>query len=596
MKIYFLTILMTIAVMMSCKTSLKNQMTENNLIPFDSLLSNYYQDYIQKFPLTATALGDYRYNDLLPNTLTHAYKEDMKNFYTKYLNLLDKYDYDALSKNNQENYDILKYDCSMALEGLQFHDELMPINQMWTLDLYIAQLAGGKSIQPFRNTLDYENWLKRLDAFADWCDTAIVNMKEGIATGYVLPKSLIVKVIPQLASFTKGPAEQHLFYQPVKSFPDSLSPEDKTRLKKEYVDMINRRIIPTFDSLYYFFTNVYLPAGRETSGIGALPDGEKYYAYLVKYFTTTNLSANEIYNIGTDEVTRITGEMEAVKKQVGFKGDLKSFFNFIRKDKELMPYTKPEQILEHFSRIYQTIKPNLPKLFNIIPKTPFEIKRTEKFRENSASAEYNQGTLDGSRPGVFYVPIPDASKYNIFADEDLFLHEVIPGHHFQISLQQENKELPDFRKALWYSAYGEGWALYSESLGKDLGLFTNPYQYFGMLSYEMHRAIRLVVDVGIHVKGWSREQAIQYSLEHEASPESEIIAEVERYMAGPGQALSYKIGELKIEELRARAETTLGDKFDIRKFHDTILETGCIPLNILEKKVDTWIKESQQEH
>ena len=233
--------------------------------------------------------------------------------------------------------------------------------------------------------------------------------------------------------------------------------------------------------------------------------------------------------------------------------------------------------------------PKVNSLFGLQPKTPFEVRRTESFRENSASAEYNPGSLDGTRPGIFYVPIPDVSKYNYFSDEDLFLHEAIPGHHFQISLQQENLSLPSFRKSLWYSAYGEGWALYSESLGKELGLYDDPYQYFGMLSAEMHRAIRLVVDTGIHTKGWSREKAIQYSLDNEAESEAGIISEIERYMANPGQALSYKIGQLKIRELRSRSENKLGDKFDIKIFHEKILESGCIPLQLLEQKIDTWI-------
>ena len=259
-----------------------------------------------------------------------------------------------------------------------------------------------------------------------------------------------------------------------------------------------------------------------------------------------------------------------------------------------MPFTEPAQIIDNFNTIYEKMKPKLEELFDKKPKTPFIVKQTEKFREASASAEYNAGSLDGSRPGVFYTPIPDASKYNVVSDEALFLHEAIPGHHYQISLSRENRDLPDFRKTLWYSAYGEGWALYTENLGKELGLYTDPYQYFGMLGLEMHRAIRLVVDTGLHAKGWTREQAIQYSLENEADSEASIISEIERYMANPGQALSYKIGQLKIRELRTRAEKILGDSFDIREFHNKILETGCIPLNLLEDKIVRWIKSRKE--
>lgn len=282
-------------------------------------------------------------------------------------------------------------------------------------------------------------------------------------------------------------------------------------------------------------------------------------------------------------------EMEKIKAKVGFEGTLKAFFDHVRTKKELMPFTDPQQVIDNFNAIHEKMKPNLEKLFDLVPKTAFEVRRTEAFREASASAEYNQGSLDGTRPGIFYVPIPDVEGYNIFSDEDLFLHEAIPGHHYQISLQQENKNLPDFRKTLWYSAYGEGWALYSESLGEELGLYQDPYQYFGMLSAEMHRAIRLVVDTGLHTKGWTREQAIRYSLDHEAEPESSIISEIERYMAIPGQALSYKVGQLKIRELRTKAEEKLGDSFSIREFHNKVLESGCMPLKLLEDKIDRWI-------
>jgi uncharacterized protein (DUF885 family) len=286
--------------------------------------------------------------------------------------------------------------------------------------------------------------------------------------------------------------------------------------------------------------------------------------------------------------------METVKEQVGFKGDLKAFFDHLRTRKELMPFKKPEEVIANFNAIYERMKPNLQKLFNKTPKTPFEVRRTEAFREASASAEYFPGSQDGTRPGVFYVPIPDAKKYNVLSDEDLFLHEAIPGHHYQISLQNENAALPEFRKILTYSAYSEGWALYTESLGKELGLYTDPYQYFGMLSAEMHRAIRLVVDAGMHTQGWTREQAIQYSKDHEAETEDGIISEIERYMAIPGQALSYKVGQLKIRELRAKAEQALGDKFNLAEFHDKVLEAGSIPLSVLEEKINRWIESAKK--
>ncbi len=306
------------------------------------------------------------------------------------------------------------------------------------------------------------------------------------------------------------------------------------------------------------------------------------------------MSANEIFELAQKAVARIRGEMEKVPTSVGFKGDLRAFFDYVRTDKKFTPFKEPQQVIDWYASLETTMKPQLSKMFDLVPKSKFEVRRTEAFREASASAEYTQGTPDGSRPGIFYVPVPDASKANVVGGESLFLHEAIPGHHYQISLQQEDTTLPAFRRFLWYGAYGEGWALYSESLGKELGLYTDPYQYFGMLSSEMHRAIRLVVDVGMHTKGWTREQAIEYSKANEAEPEESIVAEIERYMAIPGQALSYKVGQLKILELRKKAEQALGEKFDIRAFHNQVLDAGCLPLQVLEEKVDRWVEKRRK--
>jgi len=327
-----------------------------------------------------------------------------------------------------------------------------------------------------------------------------------------------------------------------------------------------------------FLKTEYLPASRNTSGTASFPDGKQWYAANVKDWTTTDMTPTAIHQLGLKEVQRLKMEMETVKAQVGFKGTLIEFFDEVRNKKELMPFKTPEEVIANFEAIHARIKPNVDKLFSLQPATKFEVRRTEAFREKSASAEYMSGLPDGSRPGIFFVPIPDVTTYNYYADEDLFLHEAIPGHHFQISLQQENKSLPQFRKFNWFGAYGEGWALYCESMGKELGLYKDPYQYFGMLSSEMHRAIRLVVDTGIHSKNWTREQAIQYSLDNEAETKESITAEIERYMAIPGQALSYKIGQLKILELRKNAETKMGSKFNIKKFHEKVLESGVMPL------------------
>jgi uncharacterized protein (DUF885 family) len=419
-------------------------------------------------------------------------------------------------------------------------------------------------------------------------DTAMVRLNQGLASGYVLPASLIVKLQAQVSDLTKEPIEDHLFYGPIRKLPNDMAAADRERLTSSYREMV-QQVATRFTTLDAQLRNNYAPQGRATSGISEIPNGDAYYKHLIKRYTTTDMTANEIHELGLKEVARLTGEMEKVKAQVGYDSDLKSFFDYVRTKPELVPFDKPEQVIANFEAIHEKMKPQLERLFDQTPKTTFEVRRTEAFREASASAEYNPGSLDGTRPGIFYVPIPDVTTYNILSDEDLFLHEAIPGHHYQFSLTQENEALPAFRRTLWYSAYGEGWALYSESLGKELGLYDDPYQYFGMLSAEMHRAIRLVVDTGIHSKGWSREKAIQYSLDNEAESEASITAEIERYMAIPGQALSYKIGQLKILELRAKAEAKMGDDFDIKAFHNLVLSPGCVPLAVLETMVNDWM-------
>ncbi|AIZ41764.1 DUF885 domain-containing protein [Cellulophaga baltica] len=560
---------------------------------FDSLLENYFEESLKLYPLNATSQGDVRYNDILPNFLSDEFIASENKFYSDYKQKLAEVNEESLTSSQQMSKDILLWECDRNLERLGFREELLPINQMWTMQLMMGQLASGASSQPFKTVADYDNWLKRLEAYTTWLASAKVRMEEGIKTGYVLPKSLVLKVTPQLKDMTEHDLDKHLFFSPIKNIPESFSDVDTDRLTEAYSAMISEKIIPAYQNLYDFMNTEYMAAARTTSGIEGIPNGKEYYDYSIKLYTTTDMTADEIHQLGLSEVARISSEMEKIKKEVGFEGDLKAFFDFVRSKKELMPFTSPEQVIENFKVIHEKMKPQVDKLFGKQPKTPFEVRRTEAFREASASAEYNPGSIDGTRPGIFYTPIPDVTKYNMYSDEDLFLHEAIPGHHFQISLTQENKELPKFRKTLWYSAYGEGWALYTESLGKELGLYTDPYQYFGMLGAEMHRAIRLVVDTGLHSKGWTREEAIEYSLANEAESEAGITSEIERYMANPGQALSYKIGQLKIIELRAKAEKELGDKFDIKEFHNQVLETGCVPLALLENKINSWILNSK---
>ena len=578
-----ITLLMSILVFFSC-----NFNNEKSL-EIAQVFENYYQESLKLYPLQATSQGDLRYNDFLPNDLSDEFRKKEKEFYTFYKSQLNNFPDHTLNENDLLSKKVLLWECDLSLKRLTFNEQYTPINQMWTLQLTIGQYAAGLSAQPFKTVKDYNDWLKRINDYLIWLETAEERMKQGIKNEIVLPKSLIKKVIPQLKTILNPDLNHNLFFSPARQFPESFSDKDKSILTEKYTEMVLNKIIPAYKKLSDFMSDQYLDAGRSSSGISAFEDGLDYYNYSIKLYTTTELTADEIHNIGLKEVAKISSEMEKIKRKVGFNGDLKSFFNHVRELDELIPFNEPQEVIDNFNKIHEKMTPQVNKLFGLQPKTPFEVRRTESFREASASAEYNPGSLDGTRPGIFYVPIPNIKEYNYFSDEDLFLHEAIPGHHYQISLQQENTSLPSFRKSLWYSSYGEGWALYSESLGEELGLYDDPYQYFGMLSAEMHRAIRLVVDTGLHTKGWSREKAIQYSLDNEAESEAGITSEIERYMANPGQALSYKIGQLKIRELRSNAEQKLGDKFDIKMFHEKVLESGCIPLQLLEEKINKWV-------
>lgn len=574
--------------------------------PISEVFAEFYDFKKGINPIEATKAGYHDYNDTIANYISDDYILHLKDRYTYFLEEIGKYDSTQISAADYMSMRVMEWDCTVKLEGVMnpmvtvaspIYDlpsfELMPLFQIQSLHLYVAQLAGGTSVQPFKSIEDYNNWLSRLEDYITFIDTAIEKMKVGMENGVVLSKVLTLKMLPQVRSFIDVPLEENLFFQPVMNFPDGISDVDMDILKSNYEDFIQEKVSPKYKELNAFLTDEYLPACRDTDGLLDLPNGNETYQYLIKLHTTTNMNANEIHELGLSEVARISKEMEAVKNEIGFTGNLKSFFNSLRNNKELMPFSKPEEVIAHFNNINDRIALSIDSLFNLTPKAGFNVRRTEAFREASASAEYVPGSKDGSRAGIFYVPIPDAKSYNMLHDEALFLHEAIPGHHFQLSLQQENTSLPEFLHPESMGVFVEGWALYAESLGKELRIYTNPYQYFGMLSMEMHRAIRLVVDTGIHAKGWSREKAIAYSLENEAESEESIIAEIERYMATPGQALSYKIGQLKIRQLRTKAEKALGDNFNIRDFHSQILNSGSLPLILMEEKIDNWIVQQE---
>ena len=595
MKKTFFKVILALAVfamIFSCKKS-DSPLTKVTPVELDSIASNYYEQYLKLYPLEATAQGDLRYNDQLPINIDKDFISGEISFYNSVQNQLKKVDYKNLSDDQKTVYDVLDYTLKDKIERYAYHPEYIPFTQFGGLPLDFPLLGSGQGSQPFKTEKDYDDWLKRAEKFPDWMDTAIENFRTGIANNYVLPKKLVVKMIPQMKAdeIITTNFDKNIFYGPIKNFPKSFNAAQKDKFTVLYKDMITKKIIPTYTKMGNFLETEYLPKARNTDGINALPKGNEIYTYYTKSWTTTGKTPEEINKIGLEQVAMLRNEMEKVKQQVGFNGTLEQFISHVKEDPKAMPYKTNKEVLAAFNGILTKITPKLKSMFSVTPKTPFEIRQTEKFREASASAEYVVGTPDGKRPGIFYIPLPNPEKFNVTSGmESLFLHEAIPGHHYQISLQQENTKLPKFMRFGWFGAYGEGWALYCESLGKEFGLYTDPYQKMGSLSDAMLRAVRLVVDTGIHTGKMTREEAIAYFLNNIAYDEAGATAEIERYMAMPGQALSYKIGALKIRELRDKYQKQLGSKFSLAQFHDEVLNQGCLPLDVLERKMDNWAK------
>jgi uncharacterized protein (DUF885 family) len=578
--------------LLSCKKS-DSPVTKVTPVDLDSIASNYYEQYLKLYPLDATAQGDLRYNDQLPINIDKDFISGEISFYNTVQNQLKKVDYKNLSDEKKTVYDVLDYTIKDKVERYAYHPEYIPFTQFGGLPLDFPLLGSGQGNQPFKTEKDYSDWLKRADKFPEWMDTAIDNFKDGIANQYVLPKKLVVKMIPQMKAdeIITPDFAKNIFYGPIKNFPKNFTEAQKEKFTKEYQELIKTKIIPSYTKMGDFLEKEYLPKARTTDGINALPRGNEIYSYYAKSWTTTNKTPEEINKIGLEQVAMLRSEMEKVKQQVGFTGTVEQFITFVKTDPKAMPYKTNQEVIAAFNGVLKTISPKLKTMFSVTPKTPFAIRQTEKFRENSASAEYMPGTPDGKRPGIFYIPLPDPTKFNVTSGmESLILHEAIPGHHYQVSLQQENLSLPKLMRFGWFGAYGEGWAHYCETLGPELGLYTNPYQKMGYLSDQMLRAVRLVVDTGLHTGKMNREEAIAYFLKNISYDEQGATAEIERYMATPGQALSYKIGALKIRELRDLYQKSLGAKFKLAKFHDEILNQGCLPLDVLDRKMENWAK------
>ncbi len=555
----------------------------------NALYADFWEASLKLNPLQATFVGDARYNDQLPDFFSADFRAKGEAFNREWLAKAQGIGSNGLTGQDLLSYEIFVRELEFEIEGERFPGWQMPLNQFYNLSGQIAQLGSGSSAQPFKTVQDYDNWLRRAAAVPQLLATMQANMREGMTAGVVQPKVLMLKVIPQLDALVKDKPEDTLFWQPIANLPADFSAEDKARLTEAYRALIADQLMPAYRSLRGFVNDEYLPACRDTVSLAALPDGEAWYAYRVKQSTTTDLSPAQIHDIGLAEVARIHGEMDAVMQQTGFKGTREQFFAFVTNDKQF-EFGSEDELLVAYRALEAKVNAGSDALFSLKPKAPFEIRPVEPFRAQSAAGgSYMRPSEDGTRPGIFYVNTYDLPTRKRWDAESLFLHEAIPGHHFQLALQQELGELPKFRRFGGETAFTEGWGLYAESLGRDLGVYTDPYQYFGRLQAEMWRAIRLVVDTGLHSKSWTREQVIEYMKANSATSDTEAVAETERYIAIAGQALAYKIGELKIKELRARAEAELGDKFDIRGFHAEVLQDGSVPLAVLEAKVDRWI-------
>lgn len=579
----------------SCKKS-DSPITKVTPTDLDSIASNYYEQYLKLYPLEATSQGDYRYNDQLPINIDKDFISGEIAFYNSVQQQLAKVDYKSLSDEDKVVYDVLDYTLKDKIEAYAYHPEYIPFTQFSGLPLSFPLYGSGEGSQPFKTEKDYTDWLKRMEKFPEWMDAAMANFKDGISNKIVLPKKLVVKMIPQMRAeeIITSDVDKNIFYGPLRKFPSNFTNAQKTKLTSQYQDVVTKKIIPAYTKMGDFLEKEYYPNARDTDGYNALPKGNDIYAYYVKSWTTTNISPEDINKIGVQQVNMLRAEMEKVKQQVGFSGSLEEFINFVKTDPKAMPYKTSKEVIDAFNGILTKIEPKLKTMFNVTPKTKFEVRQTEKFREASASAEYIQGTPDGKRPGIFYMPLPDPSKFNVTSGmESLFLHEAIPGHHYQVSLQQENEKLPKFMRFGWFGAYGEGWAHYCETLGPEFGLYTDPYQKMGYLSDQMLRAVRLVIDTNIHTGKMNREEAIQYFLNNVAYDEAGATAEVERYMAMPGQALGYKIGSLRIRELRDKYQKDLGAKFNLASYHDEVLSQGCLPLDILNRKMENWAKKQK---
>lgn len=545
----------------------------------------YWEQTLKRNPEFASTLGDKRYNDQVSDYSVKAIN-DWLAVEQEMLLKLASIDPAGLPDQDQVSRELLIHDLTEDQEGAEFKSWEMPINQMGGIYSTYPQLVAELS---FTTAKDYDDWITRLRAVPHAFDQVTANMSLGIDDKRVPPKYLLEKTLDQVKQLASQKPEDSPLALPLKKFPASISAPEQTRIKTEMLDAIAKQVLPAYQRFARFLEVSYIPAGRAEPGISSLPDGAAYYKFLIKQSTTTNLTADQIHQIGLDEVKKDEAEMLAIAQKLGFK-DLATFRASLKTNPKLKA-TSREQLLDTYRGYLGPMQAKLPELFGHLPKSPFEVVPVPDYLEKtSAPAYYQAGTPDGSRPGRLFIDTYNATDRDLYQVEAIAYHEGLPGHHLQISISRELQGVPDFRKFGGYSAFAEGWGLYAERLGKDVGFYKDPYSDYGRLQADIWRAIRLVVDTGVHSQHWTRQQMVDFFHDHSTIDETSMQAEVDRYIAWPGQALAYKIGQLEILELRDQARKELGDKFDIRAFHDQVIDSGALPLDVLDQRITTWIK------
>ncbi len=550
-----------------------------------------WEFHLKEDPLMATRLGVHQYNDRLPSVAPEDFERRARQE-ALFLEQLEAIDRSALSPEDQVNYDIFKWNKATALEEYQFKTYLMPITQRSGFHISFPQLPNWV---PLKTEQDYWNYIARLQQFTRYVDQHIQLMREGIRQGMVLPRVVLQGVTESIKPHIVSDARQSLLYRPFNNFPDHFSNGLKDSLRQAGAAAITDAVVPGYRKFLRFLETEYLPNCRESIAARDLPNGEAFYRFRVKYFTTLLKSPEEVHAIGLQEVQRIRKEMQEVIAQTGFDGSFEEFIQFLRTDPRFYVDT-PEALLKEVAYVLKRMDGELPRLFKTLPRMPYGIKPVPDFiAPRTTTAYYQRPSGDGTRAGIYYVNTYNLKSRPLYEIEALSLHEAVPGHHLQLALQQELTNMPAFRRFGGFTVFVEGWALYAERLGLEVGFYTDPYSNFGRLTYEMWRACRLVVDTGMHFLGWSRQQAIDFMAENTALTLLNITNEVDRYISWPGQALAYKMGELKIRELRKLAEELLGEQFDVREFHDVVLSQGSIPLYLLENRVMDWIKQTMDQ-